>query len=104
MLKSPTEMREHCKKLVRHPEGLEKYPKLSYERAKDCLAFSTFVDVHRRHMFFEAPKAACTTMKVVLHRMACSPLLTYYLGEIQSRRDMFIQCRRNVPLPSPGGS
>ena len=79
---------------------LEKYPTLSREKVKECLGFSTFVDVNQRFMFFEVPKAACTTMKALLHRMAGSPPLTYYLGEVQTRREMFVHCRRNVPLPS----
>lgn len=79
---------------------LKKYPNLSYDKVEECLTFSTFVDVNRRYMFFEVPKAACTTMKALLHRLSGSPPLTYYLGEIQTRREMFVHCRRNVPLPS----
>lgn len=79
---------------------LDKYPKLSVEKVEECLTFSTFVDTKRRFLFFEVPKAACTTMKALLHRMAGSPPLTYYLGETQTRREMYVHCRRNVPLPS----
>jgi len=78
---------------------LAKYPNLSHERVEDCLAYSTFVDVSRRYMFFEVPKAACTTMKSLLHGLAGGPPFTYYLGEVQTRREMFIHCRRNVPVP-----
>jgi hypothetical protein len=79
---------------------LEKYPKVSKEEAKECLAFSTFVSLDRRYMFFEVPKAACTTMKVLIHQLEGAPPLRYFLSGAQSRREMFIHSRPNVPLPS----
>jgi hypothetical protein len=79
---------------------LAKYPGLSSQQVSECLTYSTFVDVKRRYMFFAVPKAACTTMKALLHRMNGDPPLTYDLGEVETRRGMFVHQRRNVPLPS----
>jgi hypothetical protein len=52
-------------------------------------------------MYFEVPKAGCTQMKELLrHIEGAAPLKLFTNGDWQTRRDMFIHSRLNVPLPS----
>ena len=64
------------------------------------LRYSTFVSLPKRYMYFEVPKAACTSMKSLLHRLENGGAPTLFIGGPQTRREMYIHARENVPLPS----
>jgi hypothetical protein len=52
-------------------------------------------------MYFEVPKAACSTMKELLHRLESLPPIQLFVGDNwETRRDMFIHARENIALPS----
>jgi hypothetical protein len=52
-------------------------------------------------MYFAVPKAACTQMKELLRTVESAPPVRLFAdGARQTRRDMFIHARSNVPLPS----
>jgi hypothetical protein len=52
-------------------------------------------------MYFEVPKAACTQMKELLRALEGAPPLKLFTGGLrETRRDMFVHARENVPLPS----
>ncbi len=74
---------------------------LSVQEISRRLRYSTFVNVERRYMYFEVPKAGCTTMKWLLHSVEKLPPVDYFLGlNREARRDMFIHERRNIGIPS----
>jgi hypothetical protein len=52
-------------------------------------------------MYFEVPKAACTQMKELLRTLEGAPPLKLLAGGLrETRRDMFVHARENIPLPS----
>src|SRR5205807_1122192 len=62
---------------------------------------STFVSLPKRYMYFEVPKAGCTHMKQLLRRVeGAAPINLFTNGDWQTRRDMFVHSRSNLPLPS----
>jgi hypothetical protein len=49
----------------------------------------------------EVPKAACTTMKFVLHQLEGGAPIKLFVGGLrETRREMFIHARENIPLVS----
>jgi sulfotransferase famil protein len=77
------------------------YPESSPEDVIRRLRYSTFVSLRHRYMYFEVPKAACSTMKELLHEMEELPPIRLFAGEMwETRRDMFIHARENISLPS----
>ncbi len=65
------------------------------------LRFSSFVNVNKRYLYFEVPKAACTQMKVLLRLQEGAPAIKLFAGNLpETRREMFVHARENVPLPS----
>ena len=80
---------------------LDRYSYLSPERVRSRLHHSSFVDMNKRYMYFGVPKAACTSMKTLLHRLTGAPPIRLICGGLdETRREMFIHARENVPLPS----
>ncbi len=81
---------------------LDHYPRFTPAQVRARLRYSTFVDPKRRYLYFEVPKAACTSMKYLLrHLQGDPPLRTAFVsGMPLTRRDMFIHVRENVRLPS----
>lgn len=79
---------------------LESYPKLTPQEISDRLAYSTFVSMPHRYLYCEVPKAACTTIKTLIHGIEGMPPIQYYLETWQTRRDMFVHARQNIKLPS----
>src|SRR6202043_1376556 len=77
---------------------LRHYACLEPQQVIDRLRYSTFVSVAHRYMYFEVPKAGCTGMKWLLHRLENGPPVALALGE--THRQNFIHNRHNVPLPS----
>jgi hypothetical protein len=80
---------------------LDHFPKLKPEDILFRLRQSTFVSLPKRYMYFEVPKAGCTQMKELLRRIeGAAPLKLFTNGDWQTRRDMFVHSRSNVPLTS----
>ena len=79
---------------------LDRYEYLTPEDVTKRLRYSTFISVPKRYMYFEVPKAACTKMKELLWTLENAPPIELLVGNIETRRDMFIHARKNVPLPS----
>ncbi len=77
------------------------YPDLSLDFITNNLRYSSFVSLPKRYMYFQVPKAACTFMKGLLNQIENAPPIRHFIGEDrETRRDMFIHVRENVPLPS----
>jgi hypothetical protein len=65
------------------------------------LRHSSFVNVRKRYLYFEVPKAACTQMKELLRLQEGAPPIQLFAGKLmETRREMFVHARENVPLPS----
>ncbi|HXW89050.1 MAG TPA: sulfotransferase family 2 domain-containing protein, partial [Terriglobales bacterium] len=74
---------------------------LKPEGVSQRLRYSTFVSLSKRYMYFQVPKAACTRMKELLRTVENAPPLHLLVGDHrETRRDMFVHARENVPLPS----
>ncbi len=73
---------------------LDCYPTLSKAAATVRLRYSTFVNLDRRYMYFEVPKAGCSTIKSLIHRLEKLPPIPPFSGALREvRRDMFIHNR-----------
>ena len=80
---------------------LAHFPHLKAEEVRRRLKYSSYVSVDKRYMYFEVPKAACTQMKELLRTLEGAPEIKLFAdGAWETRRDMFIHSRSNVPLPS----
>jgi Sulfotransferase family len=78
-----------------------RYSYLTPEQIVSRLYHSSFVDLEKRYLYYGVAKAACTSMKTLLKRLAGDPPIKLICGgHDESRRDMFIHARENVPLPS----
>jgi glycosyltransferase involved in cell wall biosynthesis len=76
-------------------------PDITHENITRRLNYSSYVNVERRYMYFEVPKAACSTMKWLLHSIEKLPPIKHFVGpNREARRDMFIHARENLPIPS----
>ena len=92
-------------KVSRHPYAvgvvLDHYGNLNAEQVRARLRYSSFVSLPQRYLYVEVPKAACTSMKQLLRRLEHAPPIKLFSGGLrESRRDMFVHARENVPLPS----
>jgi hypothetical protein len=90
---------------MNHPYAVQRildhYTYLKPADAVRRLRYSTFVSLPKRFMYFEVPKAACTKMKELLRDLEHGPSLQILVGDLlETRRDMFVHARQNVPLPS----
>lgn len=80
---------------------LDHFPDRSPEEVIRQLRRTTFVGLQKRYFYFAVPKAACTQMKELLRSVEnAGPIKAFADGSPQTRRDMFIHARPNVPLPS----
>lgn len=81
---------------------LDRYPCLKPEDVAERLRYSSFVSVSKRYLYFQVPKAACTKMKELLRALENAPPIKLLADNaaLETRRDMFIHARENVPLPS----
>jgi Sulfotransferase family len=78
---------------------LDHYPYMKPPRVAVRLRYNTFVNLSKRYMYFGVPKAACTAMKWLLHRIEHQHrAIGWAFGE--TRRDMFIHDRKNLALAS----
>jgi Sulfotransferase family len=88
--------RSHTIQLVR-----EKFPHLDVRTIAHRLSYGSFVSLEHKILYLETPKAACTTVKSLLRDLCGAPPIEYPVGpQRESRRDMFIHIRSNVPVPS----
>lgn len=80
---------------------LDAYPGLNTDQVEDWLANFSFASMDDRFVFLAIPKAACTTMKILLRGLGESalPLKLFTGPNHESRRDMFVHARGNVPFP-----
>jgi hypothetical protein len=79
----------------------EKLPHLDVRAIAQRLSYGSFVSLEHKILYIETPKAACTTIKSLLRDLCGAPPIEYPLDSWrESRRDMFIHIRSNVPLPS----
>lgn len=90
---------------MKHPFALQSIlDHYTYLKPQDVirrLRYSTFVSLPKRFLYFEVPKAACTKMKELLRTLEQGPSLELFVGDLlETRRDMFVHARQNVPLPS----
>jgi hypothetical protein len=81
---------------------LDYLPSLKPDGVASRLRNSSFVSLPRRYMYFDVPKAACSTMKHLLRRLeGLGPLKRPAdPGWLDTRRDMWVHDRSNLPLPS----
>ncbi len=80
---------------------LECYPAIGEAAATIRLRYSTFVNLDRRYLYFEVPKAGCTTIKSLIHRLEGLPPIPPFTGALREvRRDMFIHNRSLFALKS----
>jgi hypothetical protein len=79
----------------------EKLPHLDVRTIAHRLSYGSFVSLEHKILYLETPKAACTTIKGLLRELCGAPPIEYRVGaQRESRRDMFIHIRSNVPVPS----
>ncbi len=81
---------------------LDHFPRLSASDVVYRLRYSTFVNTSRRYLYFEVPKAACTQMKHLLRHLEGAPPIDLLAdaNTLETRRDLYVHARANVPLPS----
>ena len=80
---------------------LDHFPDRTPQHVITFLRRATFVNIAKRYMYYAVPKAACTQMRELLRRLENAPPIKLFAdGDWQTRRDMFIHARSNVPLPS----
>jgi hypothetical protein len=80
---------------------LDYLPSLKPDVVASRLRNSTFVSLPRRYMYFDVPKAGCSTMKHLLRRLeGFGPLKPPAPGWLDTRREMWVHDRSNLPLPS----
>jgi len=73
---------------------LSHYPHIDPTDISQRVGHSSFVDVRKRYLYFEVPKAACTQMKELLRRQVGAPPLQLFVGKLmETRRDMFVHAR-----------
>src|SRR5437762_1753799 len=79
---------------------LDNYPHLDPKQVEARLAFGSFASLDNRFVYQQIPKAACTTMKMLFRELYDSePLKLFARFLRETRRDMFIHARENIPLP-----
>jgi hypothetical protein len=84
---------------VRRVQALN--PQLSPSNIHLRLWYSTFVSLDRRYLYYEVPKAACTSMKLLIHSLEKLPPVQPFKGPAREvRQDMFIHTRQNFHLSS----
>ena len=75
-------------------------PHLNGERVEWRLGYASFACVDRGFLYIEVPKAACTAIKTFLRSLFTdAPLRLFIENNRETRRDMFIHSRSNVPIP-----
>lgn len=79
----------------------EAYPRISREHIEQRLRYATYVNPARNYLYVEVPKAACSTMKTLIHKLEKLPQVVPFKCTFrETSRAMFIHCRDNMGLPS----
>lgn len=80
---------------------LDYFPKLEPNWVVRQLRYSSFVSLEKRYMYVPVAKAASTQVKSLLREIENGPPIKLLAdGARETRPDMFIHSRSNVPLPS----
>jgi Sulfotransferase family len=80
---------------------LDVYPSLDPVQLEGHLRYASYASLTDRFVYLAVPKAACTTMKGLLRDLHGSAPLKLFAGpNRETRRDMFIHSRENIPFPS----
>lgn len=80
---------------------LDAHPYLDAKYVESQLAYGSFASVKDRFIYVEVPKAACTTIKMLLRELHGSSPLKLFIGAArETRRSMFIHSRENSAFPS----
>jgi hypothetical protein len=74
------------------------YPNASRDEIKSRLELATFVNLDRRYLYYEVPKAGCTSIKTLIHKLEKLPSIDFAPPEV--RRDMYIHSRGQFGMPS----
>lgn len=74
------------------------YPDVPLREIRARLRLATFVNPERGYMYYEVPKAGCTSIKTLIHRLEDLPDITFAPPE--ARRDMFVHNRDQFKMPS----
>lgn len=86
----------HVVKLI-----LKNYDYLTSDDVVRRLRYSTFVNLRKKYLYFEVPKAACTRMKEILLSLEGGQPAGLTVGGVRdTRREMFVHYRQNIKLPS----
>ncbi|NBB83196.1 MAG: sulfotransferase family 2 domain-containing protein [Alphaproteobacteria bacterium] len=64
------------------------------------LTYASYVSQKYKYVFVETPKAACTTLKNLIHRLEDLPPIQIPSGLPQTKLDMYIHNRQKFLLPS----
>jgi hypothetical protein len=77
------------------------YPHASADYIHRRLRWSTYVNLERQYLYYQVPKAACTSMKMLIHALEKLPPIPPGIGHLREvRRDMFIHERSAFQLKS----
>jgi hypothetical protein len=78
------------------------FPRLEGDEIAERLRLSTYVSLRHRYLYFEMPKAACSTLKdLILRAESCPDIPTdAYIAGKETRRDMGIHLREALTIPS----
>lgn len=80
---------------------LDIHPHLDPSRVAARLGYASFASLEERLVYVEVPKAACTSMRVLLRDLLHAAPLTLYPGvSRETHRSMFVHARENAPLPA----
>jgi hypothetical protein len=74
------------------------YPNASFEEIQSRLELATFVNLERRYLYYEVPKAGCTSIKTLIHKHEKLPPIDFAPPEV--RRDMYIHSRGQFRMPT----
>jgi sulfotransferase famil protein len=77
---------------------LRHYPELEATAIQNWLHHSSFASVEKRFLLILVPKAACTSLKLLLRQIGGAADLVLF-RERETQRGMFVHDRANVPFP-----
>jgi hypothetical protein len=79
----------------------ERFSYLAPEAIASRLAYGSFVSLEHKFLYVETPKVACSSVKAFLRQLYGAPPVKVEIGAFrETRLDMFVHVRGNVPLPS----
>lgn len=79
----------------------ECFPQIGVQAATERLSYGSFVSLKHKILYIENPKVACSSVKHFLRELAGASPVQFEIGALrETRLDMFVHARSNVPLPS----